>query len=226
MTALCSARPLFRILAISTALFLITTASGCSVFVMFGKMLFGDPTVESPFKLRTSVDLTAGESRVLVVCRTPSLVLNQLPTLQYDLNEGVLRRLKQHGVKTVSPDDVSDWLDENGGEFDHPRQLASDFDCDFIVVATVREIAFREPNSPNMYRGHASGGLRVFEVQGTDGKRDALQIYTSQFNTQYPRMNPVSTSQVGERSFQKQFMSHLTDTIARQFYDYRTGDDF
>lgn len=214
-----------RMLPAFALLTLLTSASGCSLFVMFGKMLLGDPTVESPFKQRTSVDLTEGESKVLVVCKTPSLVLSQLPTLQYDLNEGVLRRLKQHGISTVSPDEVSDWLDENGGEFDH-AQLARDFDCDYIVVATVRELGFREPNSPDMYRGRANGGLRVFEVKETDGHRSALQVYTSQFNTEYPRMNPVPTTQVGERVFQKQFMTHLTNTISRQFYDYRAGDDF
>ncbi|MBC8289789.1 MAG: hypothetical protein H8E37_05680 [Planctomycetes bacterium] len=215
-----------RMLPALTVLVLLTSASGCSLFVMFGKMLLGDPTVEAPFKQRTSVDLTDGEAKILVVCKTPSLVLSKLPTLQYDLNEGVLRRLKQHGISTVSPDEVSDWLDENGGEFTHPRELAEDFDCDFIVVATVRELGFREPNSPNMYRGRANGGLRVFEVKEVDGQRDALQIYTSQFNTEYPRMNPVPTTQVGERVFQKQFMTHLTDTISRQFYDYRAGEDF
>jgi hypothetical protein len=215
-----------RMLPALAVLILLTSASGCSLFVMFGKMLLGDPTVEAPFKQRTTVDLTEGEAKVLVVCKTPSLVLSQLPTLQYDLNEGVLRRLKQHGVSTVSPDEVSDWLDENGGEFAHASELAQDFDCDFIVVATVRELGFREPNSPDMYRGRANGGLRVFEIKEADGRREALQIYTSQFNTEYPRMNPVSTSTVGERAFQKRFMSHLTDTISRQFYDYRAGEDF
>lgn len=216
-----------RLLSVFAVVSLLTSASGCSLFVMFGKMLIGDPLVDSQFKLQTKVDLAEGEAKVLVVCEAPSLTLNRLPTLQYDLNEGVLRRLKQHGVATVDPDDVAEWLDENGGEFGHPRELAQDFDCNFIIVATVRDISFREPNSPTMYRGNASGGLRVFEVKEmSNGERDAMQVFVSQFNTQYPRMNPVSTNTVGERVFQKQFMTHLTDTIARQFYDYRPGDDF
>jgi hypothetical protein len=227
MTAFFTARSGVRLLPALCIFAILASASGCSVFVMFGKMFLGDPTVESPFKQRTSVDLTDGDVKILVVCKTPSLVLNQLPTLQYDLNEGVLRRLKQHGISTVSPDDVSDWLDENGGEINNPKDLADDFECDFIVVATVREISFHEPKSPNMYRGRANGGLQVYEVKKTEeGGKNVLQVYTSQFNTEYPRMNPVSTNQVGKRVFQKQFMSHLTDTISRQFYDYKVGDDF
>ena len=202
---------------------ILTSAGGCSLFVMFGKMVLGDPKMESAFKITTGVDLTKAEHRMLVVCHTPSLVRNSLPTIQYNLNEEVLRRLKQHGILTVNPDEVAGWMDDNGGEIDDPSDLARDFDCDFITIIDVRSLSFHEPSSPSMYRGHAQGGIRTYEV---NDQQQALQVFTGEFKTEYPRMNPISTTQISERVFQKRFVDHLGDRIARQFFDYRIGDDF
>ena len=111
------------------------SVGGCSLFVMAGKMFFGDPKVAASFKNQTGVDLTEGQKSLLVVCRSPHLILNSAPTFEYDLTDGLLRRLKQKGVKVVSPDKVLRWLDDNGGEFEDVRELARDFDVDFIAVS-------------------------------------------------------------------------------------------
>ncbi len=47
---------------------LAASQSGCSLFVMAGKMIFGDPKVDCSFKKATKTDLSENGSRILVVC--------------------------------------------------------------------------------------------------------------------------------------------------------------
>ena len=221
------ARPIVRRLTLlSLALLLPSVVSGCSLFVMAGKMFLGDPKVQSVFNAQTGVDLMEGEKKILIVCRTPSLMRGQLPTLEHDLSDTVLRRLRQNGVETVSPDDVADWLDENGGEVGSPSELAADFDTDYIAIVDVESVQFFEPNSPDFYRGKAQGAIRAYEVKERDDRRVAMQVFSGGFNTEYPRFSPIPSHSLTERVFQKQFVDHLSQHIARQFHDYRMGDEF
>lgn len=210
---------------VSVALML-SCLSGCSLFVMAGKMIWGDPKTAAAFSNQTGIDLTDGEHTLLVVCRTPHLIKNELPTFEYDLTDGLLRRLRQAGVKTISPDDVSEWLDDNAGEFESATELAEDFDADYIAVVDMSEVSFNESNSPGMFRGSAQGSIRAYEVQTVGERRQAYQVFSGGFDTQYPRFNPVSVHSVSKRVFQKQFVDHLNQHIARQFHDYRMGDGF
>ncbi len=221
------ARPIMRrTTLLCLAVLLPTMASGCSLFVMAGKMFLGDPKVRSAFSAQTGVDLLEDEKKILIVCRTPSLMQGQMPTLQHDLTDSILRSLRQRGIQTVSPDDVADWLDDNGGEFQNASELAADFDTDYIAVIDVESLSFIEPNSPDMFRGAAQGAVRAYRVAEEGSRRTALQVFSSGFKTEYPRLNPVPSHSISERTFQKQFVQHLSQHLARQFYDYRMGDEF
>jgi hypothetical protein len=207
------------------ALVFVTGASGCSLFVMAGKM-FTDMKTDSALKANTGVDLAKSGKKILVVCKTPHLVRGEFPTVEFDLNEGINRRLKRNGINTVPTDDVAKWFDRNGGEFDDPAELAEDFDCDFIAVINLRKLSFYEENSPDMFRGNAVGNVSVYEVKEVASRRRTLQIFTGGFRTQHPRLNPVSRHQVGKRVFEKKFVDHLSTQLSKQFHDYRRGDDF
>ena len=63
-----------RLTLLCLAIVLPVMASGCSLFVMAGKMFLGDPKVQSAFNAQTGVDLIEDEKRILIVCRTPSLM--------------------------------------------------------------------------------------------------------------------------------------------------------
>ena len=68
---------------------------GCSLGVMFGKMLTGDPKRLSEFKSMTREDLAKGKRKVLVICTTPESVESELATLKFDLIDGITRMLTQ-----------------------------------------------------------------------------------------------------------------------------------
>lgn len=202
------------------------TLGGCSLFVMAGKMLIGDPKVESPFSAQTGVDLTKGKHELLVICNTPSLMKSELPTFEHDLTRQILWNLKQQGIKITSADKVAHWLDDNGGEIDNLGDIARDFDADFIATVKVREASFTEENSNDLFRGRANGSISVYEVKKVDSHKDVLQVFSGEFRTEHPKLNPVPRTSMSERVFQKQFVDHLAANVARRFYDYSRQDEF
>lgn len=222
-----SAISLRRATLLVAAVVIPISMNGCSLFVMAGKMVFGDPRIAAPFKTQTGVDLTEGEKSLLVVCRSPHLILSEAPTFEYDLTDGLLRRLRQQGVDVVSPDSVAKWLDDNGGEFEDVNEIARDFvDADYIAVVDVQHVRFFEENSKDMLRGHAQGSIRVYETMTLAGQRSTTESFRCGFQTDYPRFRPVSIHEMSLHAFQKQFMDNLIRQIARQFHDYATVDEF
>ena len=207
-------------------LLLVMMGNGCSLFVMAGKMIYGDPKIDSAFQSATGVDLEKDAKTVLVVITTPESIKAQSPSLDYDLLDGVTRRLKLRGIDVIDPDDVMTWVDDNGGVWGEPWELAQDFDTDFIVHIDLDEFSFRELNSPTLFRGRTIGNIHGYSVSSRKGKRDALQVFTKEFNSVYPSHHPVSEDQVNDTIFQKRFVDFLSEELGHVFYAYRMGDSF
>jgi hypothetical protein len=199
---------------------------GCSLGVMFGKMVMGEPLIPAEFRKMTQTDLTKGKHTVLVVCTAPDSVDSENSTLAYDLIDGVTRRMKLHGIKVVNPDLIASWIDENGGIGSDPTELANEFDTDYIVFIDVQSFSFREPNSPKLLRGQASGFVRAFEVTEIGGNRRINNVYSSEFTSTYPKHQPVSEQGRSSLIFQKEYMDRFSDVLAEKFYDHRVGGDF
>ena len=198
---------------------------GCSLGVMAGRAIFGDPKQLSEFRTRTGIDLTKEEKKLLVVVRTPQSIEGESPSLDLDLIDAVSRRLKLHGVQIVNPDDVAKWIDKNGGRFDHPSELAREFETDFIAVIDVDSFSLHDAGSPNLYHGAASGQMQVYQVQETAGSKETLQVFTGSFRNQYPPHGPVPCDSLSRKMFEKRFVDHLSDRLGSRFYDYRLGDE-
>jgi len=199
---------------------------GCSLGVMFGKMVKGEPLTPSEFSSMTKCDLTKGKHTVLVVCNAPESVDSENSTLAYDLIDGITRRMKRNGVQVINPDDVAEWIDEHGGIGSDPTELANDFDTDYIIFVEVQSFSFREPNSPKLLRGQATGFVRAFEVEEIGGHRRVSNVFGKEFNSTYPQHQPVSESGQSSLIFQKQYMDRFCDMLAEKFYDHRPGTDF
>lgn len=198
---------------------------GCSLGVMFSKMLTGDPKMPAEFKSMTREDLTKGKHTVLVVCSAPESVESDLSTLKFDLIDGITRRMKLHGVKVINPDQVASWIDEHGGIGSDPSEMARDFDADYIVHIDVMTFGFREPNSPKLLRGQSSGFVRVFKVEEAGGQRLAHNVYSNEFKSIYPVHQPVSEQGRSAVTFQKDYLDRVCDQLAEKFYDHRPGTE-
>ncbi|HLQ46209.1 MAG TPA: hypothetical protein VK137_15815, partial [Planctomycetaceae bacterium] len=170
-------------------------------------------------------DLTKGDKTLLVIVQTPQVVDTEMPSLDVDLSDTITQRLKLHGVKVVDPDRVAKWIDTNGGRFDHPTELAQQFDTDFIAVIDLERFTIHDANSPNLYHGDAAGQVQVYEVREVAGAKQALQVFGARFTNLYPPHGPVPVDQLSPKMFQKRFLDHLSDRLGSRFYDYRIGDE-
>lgn len=200
-------------------LLLLACVPGCSLGVMAGKMLKGDPLVSSQFKSMTGTDLSKGKHRIVVFCSTPASVNQDLSTLNLDLMDGLTRRMRLHGVDVVNPDKVAQWMDDNGGAPSDPSEMARAFDVDYVAWVDVFEFTFREDNSPKLLRGRARGFVRVYQVQEIDGDRTTLSAFSSEFTVTYPPHQPVSETGRSALLFQKEFVDRVCEELAEKFYD-------
>lgn len=203
------------------------SVTGCSKMLLAsGKMLWGDPKQPSEFTNLTKVDLTKGLKTVLVACSTPEAVDSDASSLKLDLVDGITRRLRLNGVKTIDPDRVAEWVDDHGGINSNESELARDFDADYIAWIDVLSFTLREPNSPKLLRGNTTGFIRVYKVDGTGESRMALRVYETEFSLIYPLHQPLAEQSRSARVFQKDYVDHLCDMLAERFYDHRPGSKF
>lgn len=195
--------------------------SGCSIGVMAGRLLTGDPKLPAAFRNMTKVDLTKGDHKVLVICSAPEFIQTNYSSLELDLIDGVTRRMKSQGVAVIEPDKVARWIDDRGGRWDSLTELADDFDADYIVRIDLETFTYREPNSPKLLRGSSSGLVTAYEVKQIGGKATTQQVFVNAFNSTYPNHMPVSEESRSEKVFRKEYLDRITEQLAQMFYDYR-----
>lgn len=200
--------------------------SGCSLGVMAGKMLRGEPLVTSQFESMTGVNLTKGEHKLVVICSTPTSVDADLSSLNLDLIDGITRRMKIQGISVINPDEVAKWIDDNGGVITDPSEMAQAFDAKYVAWIDIFGFSLREENSPKLLRGRATGFIRVFRVDELNGERTALAAFNTEFTTTFPQHSPVSETGRSALTFQKEFVDRICDELAEKFYDHRPGNGF
>lgn len=199
--------------------------SGCQLVTMAGKMIMGDPVVTCAFTQQTHIDLVKDERTVLVVCQVPQSVRKTFPSLSYDILDGVTRRLKREGVGIVSPNDVASWLDDNGGRWEDVSELAEAFDADYIVDIDVNRFTHTEENSPDLFRGRASGMVVAYEVRTIDGLKTTHHAFEREFNSEYPSHHPISVTSISSKTFRKQYVDRVCNELAHLFYNHRMSDE-
>lgn len=205
---------------------ILSSAIGCSLFVMAGKVLFGDPVKTCEFTHMTGVDLVKEEKRLLIVCSTPHSLESHYPAINSDILTGVTRRLGQRGIKVVKADEVASWLDDNGGRWTGADDIIRDFkDVDYIVHIQLEQLRFRVENSPTLLQGKAVGNVLVHEVSEINGKRRAVQVFPREFTEIYPQFSPFSTEQRSEKVFENEYLDRLCSVLAQKFYSHRLSEE-
>ncbi|HEX6985780.1 MAG TPA: hypothetical protein VF170_10395 [Planctomycetaceae bacterium] len=216
--------PLRRCAACLAVASTVWALSGCSLFVMAGKMFFGDPEKTAAFRAVTDVDLAKGDKSVLIVATTPESAKQAYSSVDVDIVERVGRELRRKGVKVYPSKKVLDWVDRRGGQWGSPDEIAAEFDADYVIEIDVDRLSHREPHSPELYRGQAVGNVRAYEVVESGGGRVASPVFSREFTCTYPSHHPKQAHQISERTFQEEFLGRVCTHVAQLFYDHRASE--
>jgi len=199
---------------------------GCSLFVMAGKMVLGDVKVQSQFRQATKTDLAKANRKVLVLCSASDTIRSNYPSVDFDILEGVIHRLKVHGIKkVVSPDAVAGWLDNHGGRFDDLQELADHFKADYVVHIEVSKFTCQEENSTDLLRGQSEGHVRAYHLDGAGSEKRLLEVMNSDFVSTYPPGNPVSADKKSATNFQREYVDRICLQLAQIFYDHTRAEE-
>jgi hypothetical protein len=210
-----------RPLPLPLALALLFCVPGCSLFVMAGKMVMGDLKVQSQFRQATHTDLAKLNRKVLVLCSASDTIRTSYPSVDFDILEGVIHRLKVNGIhKVVNPDAVAGWLDDHGGRCDNLQELAEHFHAEYVIHIEVSRFTCVEENSPNLLRGQAEGHVRAYHLDGVDSTKRLLEVMNSDFVSTYPSGNPVSVDKKSATNFQREYLDRICLQLAQLFYDH------
>ncbi|MEQ9410558.1 MAG: hypothetical protein RIK87_22675 [Fuerstiella sp.] len=207
------------------------SGSGCSLFVMAGKAILGDPKVPSEFRTVTGTDLTKGQDAVVIICTAPHRVLRTSPSLQIDIVDRVTRNLESRQVQVVPSGDVAAWFDDHGDWGDY-SEMAAAFDAKYVVHVDIREFDHRVPESENLMQGKAEGHISVHQVSRdggvpiTDRKYSApvSLAFDRDFRLTFPTSYPVPRETRSEDLFMQGFMDRVALHISQHFYDYRMSE--
>jgi|GEM_PF-3497791 len=225
-------RPLIMSIARDLALaLLLANFSGCQIIIGVLQIAQGFPKTTCDFTKTThGRKLTEKNKRVVVLSSSVDSARVEVPSLDIDIIAAVSRQFKIANITVVDDHKVAKWIDENDiiTTATDLLPIGEHFKADFVVLFTFDDFGYREENSPNLYRGHASGKVVVAELVDDGlkpGKKRARLIYNKPFNSKYPLNRPYTADQEGPDTFKQKFMTQLGQTLTRLFVDYRPEDE-
>ena len=139
-------------------------SSGCSLFVMTGKMLQGDPMTDDEFKTWYGKSMEKSGKKVAVLCSTPESVKSEFSSLDMDLSSEVSNKFHRNKINIIGAHKVASWMDDHGGGDFDVRELGNDLGAELVVSIKLDHFDFREENSPDLFRGRARGNITVHEL--------------------------------------------------------------
>ena len=199
----------------------VASLAGCSLFVMAGKMFFGNPTISCAFTQQTHISLAGDNKKVVVLCTFPESTRGDYSSIGSDIVEKVTLRLKREGIIVIKAKKVYDWLDDRNGVWDDPDELADAFDADYIIHIDLDEFSHRADHSPGMYQGRTLGNVYAYQItEDEDGDKRADMKFSSEFKSVFPPNNPVSINKKSENTFLREYVDRISTQISQMFYDY------
>ena len=185
-------------------------------------MLLGNPKVKNDFTQLTGVELDESDQSLIILCSAPHSVTSTSPSVTYDIIDGVARRLRARGIKVVPPDEVAEWMDDNGSWKD-VAEVAGPLNAGFAAHLDLTELSWREPGSKSLFRGRAFGTVRVYRIERSDDVAISHETFSQEFTDEYP-FGPVSAESTSEEMFRRNFIKRLCSQMAMRFYDHEFSE--
>jgi ABC-type uncharacterized transport system auxiliary subunit len=160
------------------------------------------------------------EKRVVVVCRPVASLQYRYSTVARELASQVQRRLQENVKKidVVEQQVVDDWQDNNNWE--EFTEIGKALKADMVVAIELEH--FNLYQGQTLYQGQANAHLKVYDMQN-GGK---LVWEKSPKQTLFPPSGGIPTSERQEAQFRREYLTVLSDELARHFFAYDSMASF
>ena len=195
--------------------------SGCNYVVLLGYLISGPPMIEPDFDTMTGESMTDKDVVVAVVCFAPKELLIDYSRIDRSVGKFVSYRLHEKEIKTINPDLVQAWMDENP-DWDRPEEIGQAVGATHVIYIDITQYTLYAENSHEMYRGRSESMVTVYKVH-EDGEGEP--IYTQEVLSRYPLAVARDAAEISRPGFQAEYHRRLSEEIGRLFYEYGSGDD-
>lgn len=194
---------LFALLGLMASL---AAAGGCASALATAVWLVKGPDVPAEFSgLR--------EKQVVVVCRPVSSSLYAHPSVAKDISRQISRLLAANvrKIRVVDQRKVDEWIDTNTWE--EYTEIGKALGADLVLGVDLETFSLYQGQT--LYQGKADYAIKVYDCHTGDL---VFERYPPQ--AVYPPNHVVSTSDVQEVGFRREFVGVIADQIARHFYPH------
>lgn len=202
------------------ALALMFTTTGCQQFVIISYLLHGPPSIEPDFDAETGESMSVPDVTVAVVCFAPTELKWKFPQLDEQVATHVAYRLGQNHITMIHPDYVKAWIDEHP-DWEKAEEVGKAFDASYVIEIELADFTLYEGTSTTLFRGHTEAYVHVVKI---DEEGFGERIFTKEIDFSFPTRVPRSSYDQSQASFQKEYLSRLSEKIGWLFYDRFHGD--
>ena len=151
--------------------------------------------------------------RVVVVCRPMSSSLYAHPGVSKEISRQIGRLLaaKVRKIEVIDQCKVDEWIDTN--TWDEYSEIGKALEADLVVGIDLERFSIYEGQT--LFQGKADYAIRVCDCKNGEV---VFERYPPQ--SVYPPNHVVSTSNMQEPDFRREFVGVLADQIARHFYPH------
>lgn len=204
MTRLFSIRPAFWL---SLCLLCVT---GCSAISTIAYII--DPN-DTPAAFKGLEN-----KRTVVVCRAESLEYSD-PLIGRELASVVGRKLDQNKdvkIDVVDDQKLADWTDRN--DWSDYRAVGKAMKSDMVVGVDIEKFTIRQ--GPTLLQGQADVRIAVYDIK--DGGKKVWEYKPA--TIKFPPNAPIPAGERQEAEFRRQFINHVAEYVAHNFYAYNSRD--
>lgn len=198
--------PCGRLLLLLLLVATLATAGGCASALATAVWLVKGPDIPAECdNLR--------DKRVVVVCRPLTSSLYTNPNVAKDISKKVSRLLTENirKIEVVEQRKVAEWMDTN--TWDEYTEVGDALEADFVLGIDLEEFSILQGQT--LYQGKANFAVKVYDCTTGEVVFEKLPPQTI-----YPPNHPISTSDMQEAHFRREFVRVLADQIARHFYPH------
>jgi hypothetical protein len=194
----------------------VASASGCASVLATGMYVIqGGNLVPADFDgLR--------DERVVVVCRPPSSNEYRHAGASRAVSQRVSELLVDNvkNIDVVSPRDVDDWYDEDGGDWGNFKALAKAVDAEKVVYIEMND--FELFKGKTLYQGHADVSATVYDM-----KNNSKLVWDRHLGEiLYPTNSGIPAQDKPEQQFEREFVNIVATRVAENFYKHDPNSAF